>query len=222
MTLLELFHLLRKHLSFVVTLAVGAAVVVGVVSMFLPNQYTASTTVYVLSNSSTSSSSSSSSNSTYTDLSASQMLSNDVVTIIKSSNVKEAVADSLGISNLSAYTLSVTSSTTTRVVSLSVTGPDAQVAADVANAYVSAASDVAKSAMGVEAINTIDAAQAPSSASGPNRLLYALVGFVAGLLVAVAFVVLRDMLDTRARSGHEVEELLGVPVVGHFPLVDGR
>ncbi|MCH3968743.1 MAG: Wzz/FepE/Etk N-terminal domain-containing protein [Atopobiaceae bacterium] len=219
MTLLELFHLLRKHLSFIVTLAVGAAVVVGIVSVFLPNQYTASTTVYVLSNSS---SSSSSSNSTYTDLSASQMLSNDVVTIIKSSNVKKAVADSLGISNLSSYTLSVTSSTTTRVVSLSVTGPDAQVAADVANAYVSAASDVAKSAMGVEAINTIDAAQAPSSASGPNRLMYVLVGFVAGLLVAVAYVVLRDMLDTRARSGHEVEELLGVPVVGHFPLVDGR
>jgi capsular polysaccharide biosynthesis protein len=218
-TLLELFHLLRKHLSFIVTLAVGAAVVVGIVSVFLPNQYTASTTVYVLSNSS---SSSSSSNSTYTDLSASQMLSNDVVTIIKSSNVKKAVADSLGISNLSSYTLSVTSSTTTRVVSLSVTGPDAQVAADVANAYVSAASDVAKSAMGVEAINTIDAAQAPSSASGPNRLMYVLVGFVAGLLVAVAYVVLRDMLDTRARSGHEVEELLGVPVVGHFPLVDGR
>ncbi|MCI1226376.1 MAG: Wzz/FepE/Etk N-terminal domain-containing protein [Atopobiaceae bacterium] len=219
MTLLELFHLLRKHLSFIVTLAVGAAVVVGIVSVFLPNQYTASTMVYVLSNSS---SSSSSSNSTYTDLSASQMLSNDVVTIIKSSNVKKAVADSLGISNLSSYTLSVTSSTTTRVVSLSVTGPDAQVAADVANAYVSAASDVAKSAMGVEAINTIDAAQAPSSASGPNRLMYVLVGFVAGLLVAVAYVVLRDMLDTRARSGHEVEELLGVPVVGHFPLVDGR
>ncbi|MDD3176920.1 MAG: Wzz/FepE/Etk N-terminal domain-containing protein [Atopobiaceae bacterium] len=219
MTLLELFHLLRKHLSFIVTLAVGAAVVVGIVSVFLPNQYTASTTVYVLSNSS---SSSSSSNSMYTDLSASQMLSNDVVTIIKSSNVKKAVADSLGISNLSSYTLSVTSSTTTRVVSLSVTGPDAQVAADVANAYVSAASDVAKSAMGVEAINTIDAAQAPSSASGPNRLMYVLVGFVAGLLVAVAYVVLRDMLDTRARSGHEVEELLGVPVVGHFPLVDGR
>jgi capsular polysaccharide biosynthesis protein len=218
-TLLELFHLLRKHLSFIVTLAVGAAVVVGIVSVFLPNQYTASTMVYVLSNSS---SSSSSSNSTYTDLSASQMLSNDVVTIIKSSNVKKAVADSLGISNLSSYTLSVTSSTTTRVVSLSVTGPDAQVAADVANAYVSAASDVAKSAMGVEAINTIDAAQAPSSASGPNRLMYVLVGFVAGLLVAVAYVVLRDMLDTRARSGHEVEELLGVPVVGHFPLVDGR
>ncbi|MCH4180963.1 MAG: Wzz/FepE/Etk N-terminal domain-containing protein [Atopobiaceae bacterium] len=219
MTLLELFHLLRKHLSFIVTLAVGAAVVVGIVSVFLPNQYTASTMVYVLSNSS---SSSSSSNSTYTDLSASQMLSNDVVTIIKSSNVKKAVADSLGISNLSSYTLSVTSSTTTRAVSLSVTGPDAQVAADVANAYVSAASDVAKSAMGVEAINTIDAAQAPSSASGPNRLMYVLVGFVAGLLVAVAYVVLRDMLDTRARSGHEVEELLGVPVVGHFPLVDGR
>jgi capsular polysaccharide biosynthesis protein len=218
-TLLELFHLLRKHLSFIVTLAVGAAVVVGIVSVFLPNQYTASTMVYVLSNSS---SSSSSSNSTYTDLSASQMLSNDVVTIIKSSNVKKAVADSLGISNLSSYTLSVTSSTTTRAVSLSVTGPDAQVAADVANAYVSAASDVAKSAMGVEAINTIDAAQAPSSASGPNRLMYVLVGFVAGLLVAVAYVVLRDMLDTRARSGHEVEELLGVPVVGHFPLVDGR
>ena len=109
MTLLELLHLLRKHLRLVVLLPVAFAVITGVYAFFLPNQYTASTSMYVLSKSS----SPDGTTVTQGDLSASQMLTNDVSSIIKSDRVKGDVATQLGLDNLNAYKIDVTSSTTT-------------------------------------------------------------------------------------------------------------
>ena len=49
MTLFELFALLRKHLALVIALPVVAGIAAFVISMCMPNEYTASTTMYVLS-----------------------------------------------------------------------------------------------------------------------------------------------------------------------------
>ena len=61
----------------------------------------------------------------------------------------------------------------------------------------------------------------PHQPSGPNRKLYIAVAALAGLFVAVAIVVLLDMLNTRVRSVDDAVELLGVPVIGRFPVVKG-
>lgn len=211
MTLLELLHLLRKHLKLVIALPIVFAIACGVVTLFMPNQYTASTTMYVLSKNADNKS-----GNAYSDLTAGQLLSNDVASIAKSSEVKSAVANSLGTS-LSPYDVKVDNSTTTRVITLSVTGPDPQAAANIANAYVQNISSTAQSVMDVQAVNVIDAASAPTSPSGPKRPLYILVALLVGLFLAVAIVVIADMVNTKVRSDEDVEELLGIPVVGHFP-----
>ena len=66
-------------------------------------------------------------------------------------------------------------------------------------------------------MNVIDEAETPASPSGPNRVMYTAVAFLAGLFVAIAIVVLKDMLNTRVRSAEEVEEMLGIPVIGRIP-----
>lgn len=213
MTLFELFGLLRKHLRLVILLPIICAVVVAGVSMLMPDEYTAETTMYVLSRSESSQDTSSV---TQSDLSAGQMLTNDVATLATSDRVKSDVAKQLGLSNLNDYKLDVTSSTTTRVITLSVTGTDPQQAANVANAIVSDLSSVASDVMQVQSVNAIDEAEAPQQPSGPRRTLYTLVGTVAGLFIAILIVVLQDALNTRVRSGEDVEQLIDVPVVGHF------
>lgn len=213
MTLLELFQLLRKHLRLVVALPVGCALIMAVVSFALMgNTYTAQTSMYILANSNTESQSTN-----YTDLTASQLLANDVATLLQSDRVEADAASSLGLSDLSDYKVSVTSETTTRVISLVVTGPDPQGVADVANEMASQVSVVAQDVQMADSINVIDEAVAPTSPSGPNRMLYIAVAFLAGLFLAIAIVVLMDMLNTRIRSSEDAEELLGVPVVGRIP-----
>ena len=218
MTLLELLHLLRKHLRLVVLLPVACALVMGVYSyLFMRNTYTASTSMYVLALNQDATASTSLS----TDLSASQMISNDVSTLLTSDRALAETAEDLALEDLSAYDVSVTSETTSRVIGLTVTGPDPQTAADVANRLVANVSGIAQEVMSIESVNPIDQATAPEAPSGPNRPLYVAVALMAGLFLAVAIVVVEDMLNTKVRGQEEVEELLGIPVIGRIPAMRG-
>ena len=218
MTLLELLHLLRKHLRLVVLLPVACALVMGVYSyLFMRNTYTASTSMYVLALNQDATAS----NSLSTDLSASQMISNDVSTLLTSDRALAETAEDLALEDLSAYDVSVTSETTSRVIGLTVTGPDPQTAADVANRLVANVSGIAQEVMSIESVNPIDQATAPEAPSGPNRPLYVAVALMAGLFLAVAIVVVEDMLNTKVRGQEEVEELLGIPVIGRIPAMRG-
>ena len=218
MTLLELLHLLRKHLRLVVLLPVACALVMGLYSyLFMSNTYTASTSMYVLAlNQDTTASTSLS-----TDLSASQMISNDVSTLLTSDRALAETAEDLALEDLDDYDVSVTSETTSRVIGLTVTGPDPQTAADVANHLVANVSGIAQEVMSIESVNPIDQATAPEAPSGPNRPLYVAVALMAGLFLAVAIVVVEDMLNTKVRGQEEVEELLGIPVIGRIPAMRG-
>lgn len=217
MTLLELFQLLKKHLKLVIVLPVACAVIMGVVSLVgMSNTYTASTSMYILAKTDDGNGAAN-----YSDLSASQMLSNDIATLLDSESVKSGAAQQLGLDNLDDYKTSVTSESTTRVITLSVTGTSAQGAADVANAMADSVSQVAQNVDAAKSINVIDSAKAPESPSGPKRAMYVAVAFLAGLFAAVAIVVVADMLNTRVRSAEEAEELLGLPVVGRIPAMKG-
>lgn len=218
MTLLELLTLLRKHLKLVIMLPIVCMVAMGLASVLMMNDtYTATTDMYVLASSEGSNSSSALSS----DLSASQMLTNDVATLLQSDRVMSDAADQLGLPNLRGYDITVTSESTTRVITLQVTSSDAQGSANVANALADCVSNVAQEVMNVESVNVIDEAPTPEAPSGPNRMLYVAVAAMAGLFAAVAIVVLMDVIDTRVRSAGDVEELLELPVIGRIPQMKG-
>lgn len=216
MTLLELLNLMKKHLRLIVALPVACAALITVYSFAaMPNTYTATTSLYVLT------SQDSSSNSLSADLSASQMVANDVTTLLESNRVRKAAADDLGIKSLKDFDISVTSATTSRVIELTVEGTDPVEVANVANAIAENVSTISQDVMKVQAVNIIDVAQTPQAPSGPSRPLYIAVAFMGGLFVAVAIIVVGDMLNMKVRSAEEVEEILGVPVIGRIPLVKG-
>lgn len=217
MTLLDLFHLLRKHLKLVILLPLACMLAAGVYSfVVMPNTYSATVSMYVLVQQDNAKS-----NSLSSDLSASQMVTNDVATLLKSDRVVNETASSLGLENLKAYKTAITSSTTSRVLSLEVTGPDAQMAANIANKMADEVSTVAHDVMNVDSVNVVDSAKVPTAPSGPKRPLYMAVGLLGGLFVAVAIVVVEDMLNTKVRDQEELEELLGVPVIGRIPAMKG-
>ncbi|MEE8703940.1 MAG: Wzz/FepE/Etk N-terminal domain-containing protein [Olsenella sp.] len=220
MTLLELLQLLKRHLRLVVVLPVACALVMGAYSvLFMHDTYTASTSMYVLAKGDSTTSSTSLSQ----DLSASQMLTNDVAKLLKSDRIVAKTGDEVGVHNLEGYKVDVQNETTSRVITLSVTGPNPQVAADVANDMVQNVSEVAQDVMSIEAVNSIDSAVAPTSPSGPRRALYVGVAALAGLFVAIAIVVVADMLNTKIRGQHDLEEIVPVPVIGRIPVTrEGR
>ena len=207
---------MRERIGLVIALPVIFALATAFVSWtLLPNTYTATVSMYVLTKSSNSAETGTVTNS---DLTASQMLTNDVATLAKSDRVKTDVASALNLSSLSNYKISVDSQTTTRVISISVTGPSPSDAASIANQIAKSLDGIAKKVMDVQSINVIDSADIPSSPSGPPRLMYTGVAFLAGLFLAIAFIVIMDIANTRVRDVDEASELLnGIPVIGRIP-----
>lgn len=217
MTLLELLQLIQKHLKLVVITPLACAFLAAVVSFgFLPDTYTATTSMYVLTKGENTPGSVSNS-----DLAASQMITNDVASLIKSDRVLKDTATALNMNSLVDYDIAVKSETDTRVLSVSVEGEDAQSTAIIANGLAKNVSSVAQEVMSIQSINVIDEAATPEQPSGPNRPMYVLVAFLAGLFLAVAIVVLRDMMNTKVRGADDVEELLNVPVIGRIPTMKG-
>lgn len=215
MTLLELLKLLKKkwHLLVVLPLVLGAATA-GVSWGLLPNQYTSSVSLYVLSTSN-----SSSSTVTSSDMTASQQLANDIAVLAESNRVIDATTKGLNMTSLKGYDIDVSSATTNRVITLSVTGESPESVAIIANKLAEETADAAVEVMALEAVNIIDVAQVPEQPSGPDRLMYLAVAILAGIFLAVAWIVLIDMIDTSIKSEEEVEEILGLPVLGSMPTV---
>lgn len=216
MTLLELLGLLKKNLKLVVILPLVCAIGMGAYAFVgMEDEYTATASMYVLAKQDESASNLNAS------LTASQLVANDVATLLKSDRVRDLAARDLGVKSLAGFEISVTSETTSRVLSVSVTGDDSKQVAELANSLAQNVSGVAQDVMQIEAVNVINLADAPILPSGPSRMLYIVVALFAGLLMAIAIVVITDMLNTKVRSADEVEELLGIPVIGRIPAVKG-
>ena len=215
MTLLDLLKLIRKNLVLMIVVPLVCTVLVAAYAwLFMPNSYSASVSMYVL----TTTSDGTTEGITNTDLTASQMLTNDVAKLIQSNRVLSDTAKTLSMTNLSGYGVEVISSTTTRVVTLSVTGTSAQEVAIIANELAKTTDQVAKEIMDVRSVNVIDRALEPSAPSGPPRVLYTVVALMVGIVLAIAIIMLKDLLNTRVRNIAEIEELLGVPVIGRMPV----
>lgn len=216
MTLLELLGLLKKNLKLVVILPLVCAIGMGAYAFVgMEDEYTATASMYVLAKQDESASNLNAS------LTASQLVANDVATLLKSDRVRDLAARDLGVKSLAGFEISVTSETTSRVLSVSVTGDDSKQVAELANSLAQNVSGVAQDVMQIEAVNVINLADAPTLPSGPSRMLYIVVALFAGLLMAIAIVVITDMLNTKVRSADEVEEILGIPVIGRIPAVKG-
>lgn len=219
MTLLELLQLIKKKWYLIVVFPLVFAGATAVYSWgFMSDDYTSDVSLYVLSKTSTTDSQSVSSS----DMTASQQLANDIAVLAQSNRVLSATAEALGMSTLEGYNIKVDSATTNRVITLTVTGKKPEAVAKIADELALQTADTAVEVMDLKAVNVVDNASVPEMPSGPNRLMYTAVAFLAGIFVAIALIVLLDLMNTTIKSADEAEEFLGLPVLGRMPAVKGK
>ena len=65
-------------------------------------------------------------------------------------------------------------------------------------------------------VRTVDPGVVPEEPVSPNMVLNAVLGLMAGLMLGIGVAVLRGLLDTRAHTVGDLEELTTVPVVGRI------
>jgi succinoglycan biosynthesis transport protein ExoP len=71
-------------------------------------------------------------------------------------------------------------------------------------------------------LSVVDKAEPPTEPSSPNIVLNLLVALTMGIVVAGAVVILKDQLDDRIRIPEEVEQKVGLALLGVIPEVKGE
>ncbi|QUL37674.1 polysaccharide biosynthesis tyrosine autokinase [Erythrobacter sp. JK5] len=71
-------------------------------------------------------------------------------------------------------------------------------------------------------LSKLDSATVPASPYSPNLLRNLMVSLVFGVALAGGLAVLRESFDDRIRSLDEVEDKIGLPLLGHTPFVESR
>ncbi|WP_216524862.1 Wzz/FepE/Etk N-terminal domain-containing protein [Streptococcus lutetiensis] len=217
---IDVLYLLRKLWSkkfFIVFvgLLVGTIALLGSV-FFIKPKYTSTTRIYVVSRSSDTAL-------TNQDLQAGSYLVNDYKEVITSSEVLSSVIDQEKLS-MSAGQLSdeiaVNIPTDTRVISISVTDTDAQRACDIANTVREVAAEKIKAVTKVDDVTTLESATKPSHPSSPNVKKNAAIGALAGVFLAIVGILVAEVLDDRVRRPEDIEEVLGMTLLGVVPDVD--
>jgi capsular exopolysaccharide synthesis family protein len=110
-----------------------------------------------------------------------------------------------------------------RQVELGVLDREAQALRDQLKALLDRYNQI-KSAANVDPgmLSKLDAALVPSSPYAPNIFKNLGLALVFGIALAGVLAVLRETLDDRIRSLDEVEEKIGLPLLGHTPHVESR
>lgn len=112
----------------------------------------------------------------------------------------------------------------TTIIRITSTSRDPEEAADIANATATSLAAVVDEIEGTPTqdspvrLTTVEEARPPESASSPQWPLNLALGGLAALAIATAIVVLRDVLDTRIRTRHDVEAATQHPVIGTIAL----
>lgn len=185
------------------------------VSVFiLKPTYTSSTRIYVANQATETN------NLTAQDLQAGSYLVNDYKEIIVSDSVLMDVIAHEGLTvtpkDLSS-TIFVSIPSNTRIITISVKSSTPEEAQRLANTLREVASEKIKQVTKVEDVTTIEEAKLPESPSSPNIQRNVLLGALVGSFIAVVLILVLEMLDDRVRRPEDVEEVLGLVLIGVVP-----
>lgn len=207
---------LHKWWIFVICIVLAGAIAVAYTVNFITPLYKSSVTIYVnnagrdqkveyITNS---------------NLQTSQRLVNTYVYIIGSESVLGKVAQEANL-DMSAREIRAcmhaAQKGTTEIFDVTITHPDPVKAARIANAVAEVAPGEIERFVEGSSTKIIDYAKVPQTPASPNVAKNALVGCLIGIMVAVAYVTIRFLLDVRIKDEDDLIALFDIPVLGQIP-----
>lgn len=184
---------------------------------FIQPTYTSSTRIYVVNQADDGK------NLSAQDLQAGTFLTKDYKEIITSNDVlSEVIKDEkLNMTEADlAKMISVNIPTDTRLISISVNAKTGQDAQSLANKVRDVAAEKIKKVTKVEDVTTLEDAKLPDSPSSPNIKRNVALGAVLGGFLAIVGVLVREILDDRIRRPEDIEDALGLTLLGIVPDID--
>ncbi|MFZ2715019.1 MAG: Wzz/FepE/Etk N-terminal domain-containing protein, partial [Streptococcus suis] len=151
------------------------------------------------------------------DLQAGSFLVQDYKEIILSQDVLKNVTTTLGITDDIKEKITVNIPVDTRILSITVRDSDPDQAATIANTLRDEAAKKIIEVTKVSDVTTLEAALPAENPSTPQTKRNLVLGFVVGAFLATALVLALEVLDDRVKRPQDIEEGLGMTLLGVVP-----
>ena len=175
-------------------------------------QYDSTTRLYVVTQSSDNGA-----GITNQDLQAGSFLVKDYKEIILSQDVLKNVTTTLGITDDIKEKITVNIPVDTRILSITVRDSDPNQAATIANTLRDEAAKKIIEVTKVSDVTTLEAALPAEKPSTPQTKRNLVLGFIVGAFLATALVLVLEVLDDRVKRPQDIEEGLGMTLLGLVP-----
>ena len=205
----------KRKFSIVLVALVFAIAAFGYSAFLAKKEYQSTSRIYVVSRQNQDNNAL-----TNSDLQAGAYLVKDYREIILSQNVLSQAIEELKLDMTPAELskkITVSVPPDTRILSITAKDGDPKEAARIANGLRNVAAEKITSVTKVSDVTTLDEAEVPQSPSSPNIKRNVLLGFVAGAGLMVVLLVVVEVLDDRVKKPEDVEELMGLPLLGVVP-----
>ena len=205
----------KRKFSIVMVALVFAIVAFGYSAFLAKKEYQSTSRIYVVSRQNQDNNAL-----TNSDLQAGSYLVKDYREIILSQNVLSQAIEELKLDMTPAELskkISVSVPTDTRILSITAKDGDPKEAARIANGLRNVAAEKIIAVTKVSDVTTLDEAEVPQSPSSPNIRRNVLLGFIAGAGLMVVLMVVVEVLDDRVKRPEDVEELMGLTLLGIVP-----
>ena len=205
----------KRKFSIVLVALVFAIATFGYSAFLAKKEYQSTSRIYVVSRQNQDNNAL-----TNSDLQAGSYLVKDYREIILSQNVLTQAIEELKLDMTPAELskkISVSVPTDTRILSITAKDGDPKEAARIANGLRNVAAEKIISVTKVSDVTTLDEAEVPQSPSSPNIRRNVLLGFIAGAGLMVVLLVVVEVLDDRVKRPEDIEELMGLTLLGVVP-----
>lgn len=158
---------------------------------------------------------------TTTDLTLNSKLVSTYRELIKSKDVLRQVISNLNIDvneeDIRNH-ITVTSVEETELIEITVQNEDPTYAAKIANEIAKVFTEKVAELYKINNVHVIDEAEVENTPSNINHVKDVVIFAFIGLVIAVAYVLIANMLDTTIKTAEDVEKLFKVPVLANIPL----
>ena len=205
----------KRKFSIVLVALVFAIAAFGYSAFLAKKEYQSTSRIYVVSRQNQDNNAL-----TNSDLQAGSYLVKDYREIILSQNVLSQAIEELKLDLTPAELskkISVSVPTDTRILSITAKDGNPKEAARIANGLRNVAAEKIISVTKVSDVTTLDEAEVPQSPSSPNIRRNVLLGFIAGAGLMVVLLVVVEVLDDRVKRPEDIEELMGLTLLGVVP-----
>lgn len=209
--------LLRKWWAIALCLVIGAAAAFGGTKLLITPQYTATSMIYILSESTSITS--------MADIQIGDSLAQDFMIIGKSRPVVEKVIKQLDLNasyEAVASTIVFENPADSHILKIVVTNPDPKLAADISNAVAEVTRAQIADVMGTDEPNTLEEAIVPVSPSSPNTMKNTMLGALLGAVLAAGLIIVLYLMDDTIKDEDDVKKYLQMNTLAALPMEKRR